>query len=134
MITKTVHSEFGVYDRRENHGYHVHSIYDCIDAYKDPSDDEHWEVCPCCELRPKVWKFDNGQSTACGCGESRYDHFSVHAESIMSHHKRNNGSLKDYDSDQLRKNWNEYCATMVNPCNHWDLYATRFLHNEDSKW
>lgn len=121
MITKTITSEWGTYQQRCNHGYKVHSDYMCIDAYEDPKDVDKWMSCPCCNLKPKVWQFDNGRSTACGCYNSKYDHFSVRAESIMSVHIRCDGSLKEYDSDKLRLNWNEYCATMVNSCNHSDL-------------
>jgi hypothetical protein len=85
--------------------------YLCIDAYKNIEDPENWENCPNCGLKPKVWSFDNGRSTACGCGESIYNHFSIHAESIMSIVERNNGSCEEYKFDALRKNWNEWCLT-----------------------
>lgn len=124
MITKTEISEFGCAYLQFNHGHKVNVFIKepiCIDAYKYPADIENWLPCPCCGLKPKVWQFDNGQQTACGCGNSKYDHFAVFAESIMSYHKRNNGILKGYDSDALRKNWNEYCQAMINPCSHGDL-------------
>ncbi len=85
--------------------------YLCIDAYMDIEDPENWENCPNCGLKPRVWSFDNGRSTACGCGENRYNHFSIHAESIMSVVKRNNGSAEEYNSNALQKNWNEWCKT-----------------------
>lgn len=47
-----------------------------------------WLPCPRCGLRPLVWEFDNGRSTACGCGTDGYCHWSVRAESIMSVIKR----------------------------------------------
>lgn len=91
-------------------GYTAHSWYYCIDDYVAP--DGEWKNCPCCGLRPKVWTYDNGRSTACGCWESRYDHFSVYAESIMSVHKRTGGTnMTEYCSDDLRKNWNHWCDT-----------------------
>lgn len=121
MIEKIIESEFGDYKQNINHGYVVHSDYFCIDAYEAVPEDEHWEKCPCCNLTPKVWLFDNGRSTACGCWNNRYEHFSVHAESIMSVYVRCEGNLTEYNSSQLRLNWNEYCATMVNPCNNADL-------------
>lgn len=121
MIETTIKSEFGIYKQKKNHGYTVHTDYFCIDAYKDVPEDKHWEKCPCCGLKPKIWTFDNGRSTACGCWDNRYDIFSVRAESIMSVHIRCNGNLQEYSSDQLRLNWNEYCARMINPCNHADL-------------
>lgn len=121
MIEVTIHTEFGSYQQKMNHGFPVHSGYFCIDAYKDVPEDEHWEKCPCCHLKPKVWEFDNGRSTACGCWKNMYDHFSVRAESIMSVLIRCDGDLREYNSDQLRVNWNKYCANMVNTCNHADL-------------
>tara|TARA_R110002020_G_scaffold475890_1_gene713782 strand:+ start:41374 stop:41712 length:339 start_codon:yes stop_codon:yes gene_type:complete len=108
-----------------NHGYRINGFIFCIDAYEDVKGD--WSKCPSCNLKPKSWVFDNGKQTACGCWLNKYDHFSVKAESIMSVYHRNNGDLSEYNSDQLRLNWNEYCATMISPCNHMDL------HSED-KW
>lgn len=89
-------------------GHEPHSRYNCIDAYKNAEGD--WSACPCCGLRPKVWQFDNGRSTACGCWTNTYDHFSIHAESIMSVLKKT-GETTKYDSDELRINWNHWCAT-----------------------
>ena len=86
-------------------------IYNCIDAYKEVGNPGKWLDCPNCGLKPKIWEFDNGRSTACGCGENRYQHFSIHAESIMSVVGRFNGSTTDYDSDALRKNWNWWVET-----------------------
>lgn len=101
MIETTTKSEFGSYKQKKNHGYTVHTDYFCIDAYEDVPEDKHWEKCPCCGLKPKIWTFDNGRSTACGCWENRYDIFSVRAESIVSVHIRCNGNLQEYSSDQL---------------------------------
>lgn len=120
MITKEIQSEFGNFKIKVNHGYEVHSNHFCIDAYQEPKNGD-WLKCPCCGLTPKIWIFDNGRSTACGCWNNRYDHFSVRAESIMSVYKRLNGSIREYDSEELRKNWNEYCLTMMNSCSHADL-------------
>lgn len=121
MIEKLVESEFGSYKQKLNHGYPVHTSYFCIDAYEEKRTYRLWENCPCCGLKPRVWTFDNGRSTACGCWENRYDHFSVKAESIMSVYSRCAGNVSEFNSDQLRLNWNEYCDTMVSPCNHSDL-------------
>lgn len=91
-------------------GYTANNWYYCIDDYKDPEGE--WERCPCCGLKPKVWTFDNGRSTACGCWESKYDHFSIYAESIMSVYKRTGGTnMTDYVRDELRENWNHWCKT-----------------------
>ena len=93
-------------------GHEPHNYYHCIDTYRDPEGD--WDECPCCGLRPKVWEFDNGRSTACGCWTNRYLHFSIHAESIMSIHKRTGGKgMNEYDGDELRENWNHWCRTGV---------------------
>ncbi len=92
--------------------YLTHSFCECIDSYKKPEYPEQWECCPKCSLKPKVWCFDNGRSTACGCWESKYDHFSVRAESKMSVHNRTDGKkMTDYDIDELCKNWNHWCNT-----------------------
>lgn len=87
--------------------------YLCIDAYEFPDKEYDWTPCPNCGLRPKIWKFDNGRSTACGCGESKYNHHSIHAECIMSVIKRsdNGKSCTEYNSDELRENWNHWCLT-----------------------
>ena len=83
--------------------------YICIDAYKVAEGD--YSPCPNCGLIPRVWVFDNGRSTACGCGNNKYDHFSILAESISSFVHRNDGSVLGYDWDGLRKNWNKWVAT-----------------------
>lgn len=85
--------------------------YKAIDAYKEVSNPDEWLNCPKCNLKPLVWMFDNGRSTACGCGASIYDHPSVYAESIMSHMKHNNGSCLTYDIHELQKNWNHWVQT-----------------------
>ncbi len=91
--------------------YEAHPYHFCIDEYSEP-DSGDWLVCPKCGLTPKVWVFDNGRSTACGCWRNEYDHFSIHAESILSVHKRTDGKkMTEYDSDELRKNWNHWCQT-----------------------
>jgi len=93
----------------KNNGYEVHSSHFCIDDYKPVADE--WSNCPYCKIQPKVWEFDNGRQTACGCWNNRYDHFSIRAESIMSVVKRCNGSAVEYNRDDLRKNWNHWCET-----------------------
>lgn len=91
--------------------YPVYKFYNCINAFKDVENHEGWLACPRCGLKPKIWEFDNGRSTACGCWENTYDHFAIYAESIMSVAKRNSGSVLEYDIDELRKNWNHWCKT-----------------------
>ena len=91
-------------------GYPAHTWHECIDAYQDAG--VGWDACPCCGLQPKIWLFDNGRSTACGCWNSAYDHFSVHAESIMSVLRRTGGTaMTGYDSNDLMNNWNHWCRT-----------------------
>lgn len=85
--------------------------YKCIDAYKIPKDTDQWLNCPNCGLKPLIWEFNNGRSTACGCGENIYRHFSIVAESIMSYVKRNNGSALGYNSHDLKNNWNHWVRT-----------------------
>lgn len=121
METILIETEFGSVQQKVNHGHVVHASHNCIDAFSDAPDYEDWLNCPCCGLRPKIWTFNNGRQTACGCWTSKYDHFSVMAESIMSHVNRNNGSANGYDCDELRKNWNEYCKTCENNHDHSSL-------------
>jgi hypothetical protein len=85
--------------------------YKATDAYKYPKDWYYWKPCRNCGLKPLVWEFNNGLSTACGCGRNEYDHFSIHSESIMSYVKRNNGSALGYNNDSLRMNWNQWVET-----------------------
>ena len=89
----------------------IEGKYKCISAYKIPDNIDKWNNCVSCGLKPLTWTFNNGASTACGCGENEYNHFSIYTESIMSHVTRNNGSALDYDSDKLRKNWNHWVNT-----------------------
>ena len=90
--------------------YTSHTFILCIDDYITSTG--QWDDCPCCRLKPKIWIFDNGRSTACGCWDNKYDHFSVYAESIMSIYKHDGNTL-DHDSDGLRKNWNHWCKTGI---------------------
>lgn len=91
--------------------YH-HSSYDLIEDYKYPDNISEWLNCPECGLKPKVWLFDNGRGTGCGCHNSKYDHFSIRAESINSVYKRT-GYTIEYNSNELRSNWNHWCETGI---------------------
>ena len=86
----------------------LRSKYKAIDSYIKVPDPSHWLPCKSCGLIPLIWEFDNGRSTACGCGESIYNHHSIKAESIMSYIKRNNGSMAGYDNDELKRKWNKF--------------------------
>ena len=85
--------------------------YKAIEAYKKVNNPQFWLPCKECGLIPLVWEFNNGRSTACGCGENEDRHHSRHAESIMSFVKRNNGSALGFISDELRMNWNQWVKT-----------------------
>ena len=89
----------------------IEGKYKCISAYKIPDKPEEWLDCPNCGLKPLVWEYNNGRSTGCGCGENEYNHFSIWAESIMSYVTRHGGSALEYDSFELRKNWNHWVET-----------------------
>ena len=91
--------------------YPINSHHNCIDDYVYPKDVDEWKECPNCGLKPKIWVFDNGKSTACGCWESKYDHFSIRAESILSYINRNRGSAIGYNFDELKENWNHWVET-----------------------
>lgn len=84
--------------------------YDLIDDYKFPLNIDDWNNCPACDSKPKVWVYDNGRSASCKCHNSKYDHRSIFAESILSYYE-NNGSLDGYGSEDLRDNWNHWAKT-----------------------
>jgi hypothetical protein len=86
------------------------SWIECIDDYKDVKEPEKWSKCLKCNLIPKIWEFDNGRQTACGCWKSKYDHFTIYAESICSVYSRTKSTM-EYDSNGLKNNWNHYCQT-----------------------
>ena len=86
----------------------INNDYMCTSAYKIPKDVNDWLLCPNCGLRPHTWEYDNGRSTACGCGENVYKHFSIYTESIMSYGKRSNFNFTGYNSNKLKENWNHW--------------------------
>jgi len=81
-----------------------------LDFYKEVTVDDGWLLCPCCKLVPRIWEFDNGSSTICGCRTNIYQRWSIHAESINHIYKRD-GNLSNYDPDRLRKYWNRWVET-----------------------
>jgi hypothetical protein len=83
--------------------------YKCTGVYKPPTAWDEWLKCPNCKLQPLVWEFDNGSSTACGCGENNYNHFSIHSESVNSLSKH----ISTYTMNRLRDNWNHWVQTGV---------------------
>jgi len=85
--------------------------YKAIPAYVKVEDPQWWLPCKDCGLIPLVWEFNNGRSTACGCGKNEYVHHSIGAESIMSFVTRNNGSALGFNQVELRMNWNQWVKT-----------------------
>ena len=82
--------------------------YLAIDDYVEVSDPENWKTCPKCMVKPIVWIYNNGCSTACLCGKSKYNHFSIQSESVMSAYER--GRPSEYKGiEGLKNNWNQYC-------------------------
>lgn len=84
--------------------------------------------CPVCKLKPLVWEFDNGRLTSCGCGKNKYDHFTIRAESIMSHITRHDGSAHNYRFDELINNWNHWVKTGE------ILFDPKKNDNDKNKW
>jgi hypothetical protein len=87
-----------------------HTFHSCIAAYKTPPG--YWANCPRCSLRPRVWVFDNGRFTACGCWNNTYDGFEITAESIGDVWRRTRRTA-EYDADALRVAWNTYATGEV---------------------
>lgn len=87
--------------------------YKAIASYKRVENPSFWSDCPECGLKPLIWEYNNGRSTACGCGENEYNHHSISAESIMSYVSRNNGSAIGYNSNELMENWNKWCLSKI---------------------
>ncbi len=102
-MKKKKHSEY-----KYNYG-----IYCLIDDYKFPDNKDEWLNCPYCELKPKIWVYDNGLTTGCGCGDNMYDHWYIGCESIMSVHKRTNKTKEYGGREELKENWNHWCKTGV---------------------
>lgn len=85
-----------------------------LDFYKEPDDGKEWIACNECGLTPRVWLYDNGRVAHCACGNNKYKHkHSIKAKSI-NECVTTDGSIKGYDSDELRKNWNKYIKTINN--------------------
>ena len=78
--------------------------------YIEPESPSEWEKCKKCNYRPKVWEFDHGRFAECACAKNynMYEKKSVSSESIVSVIARAGGSAATYDSDALRKEWNDY--------------------------
>jgi hypothetical protein len=85
--------------------------YKGISSYVKVLYPSEWLHCKVCGLIPLVWEYNNGRSTACGCGKNDYDHLSIQCESVMSYVKRNNGSAVGFNPNGLRDNWNEWVSS-----------------------
>ena len=84
-------------------------LYQCNDFYVPVGDSHEWLPCPECGLKPLVWIFDNGCYTACGCGDNKYNHFSIRAESICSYLDR----LDTYNNRRYNNFWpDEYAIEL----------------------
>lgn len=108
--------------------------YDLIDAYKDINTQMHnewldvqedhsikWLECPKCHKKPKLWLFDNGRYASCACHNNTYQGNSISATSVCEYGRENNWDFTNFNNDELRLNWNNYC-----------LYFG-FLHNVKQK-
>ena len=87
--------------------------YKATPIYKRVSKPNDWLPCGECGLIPLEWEFNNGRSTACGCGKDEYTHHTIQAESIMSYIQRNNGSAANYVSNELMDNWNIWVKSKI---------------------
>ena len=63
--------------------------------------------CPTCVEYPRLWIFDNGRLAKCKC-YGRYES-GVSAISIMEVYKRDNGSVVNYNKQDLSDAWRYRC-------------------------
>ena len=73
------------------------------DWYVFPDDIEHYQTCPICEQKPKVWIFDNGSFAKCWCHDL-YEP-GVQSQSIMDVF-RQDGNASNYSRKNLMLAWN----------------------------
>ena len=92
------------------YGKYPSSKYKCIDNYIEVKNPNEWLECPKCKLKPLIWIFDNGVSTACGCGLDKYNHFKIKAECINSKYFRGLDLLRSTE-EELKENWNHWVET-----------------------
>lgn len=92
-----------------DNNYPAMGDYYHIDAYNVPENQHEWSDCPKCKLKPVTWVFDNGEHTACGCWNSKYDHFDIQAPQTILENVRRTGGFDGYDRDAHRQAWNKYC-------------------------
>lgn len=75
-----------------------------------PKDLDKWLECPNCGLKPKVWEFNNGRLTNCGCGRNEYDSFEIEAQNV-GYYIRTTKGFRGYEKDELLNNWNHWVRT-----------------------
>lgn len=79
-------------------------------AFKIPSDPSKWDHCPTCQLRPKIWEFDNGMHAKCCCS-GMYEESQAEFEGPFPYYRRT-GTFQGYrDTDGLRDAWNDYVTS-----------------------
>jgi hypothetical protein len=86
--------------------YHVISAYVPITDWF--TSDQDWMKCSRCNVKPRVWIFDNGRFAKCLCA---HKYGKAQAEAISINEGTRNNS---YDHDELRKNWNHYVLNQNN--------------------
>jgi len=83
--------------------------FHALEVYK-PVEEEGWEPCPTCGVKPRAWVFNGGRFAKCLCsdllGESQ-----ARAESIDSLLKRTGGHIAGYHPDAIRDAWNRFVDT-----------------------
>lgn len=83
-----------------------------IEDYKPLKSVKGWKKCKNCSSFPRVWSFNNGVYAKCRC-TYKYDVHQAMAESVCSYAKRNNGSLLNYDNNEIVRQWNLYVKTNI---------------------
>jgi hypothetical protein len=86
--------------------------YATISAFKPLEDDSGWDECPVCKRKPRTWVFNNGSYAKCLCGD-KYTGAQVSATDVMTWYREHNGDFREYDHDELRKNWNKHCQASM---------------------
>lgn len=102
------------------YGYDLINRYKTIEDHFDDSEwwskygvvipkyDKVWLKCPKCQALPKLWIFDSGSYASCKCHNNTYQNMTISSEDVCSVFIRCKGNVTEYDSDNLRKVWNNY--------------------------
>lgn len=83
-----------------------------FDFYEIPENQDEWLPCPECGEKPRVWVFDHSRSAHCVCGVDRYHHKHTVKATPIAYYIETTGGFTGYDSDELRKNWNNYVKNL----------------------